>query len=294
MINHQLCAMLLLVLTSAANGACSGGLMVDDGVSGYGSDVPSASGGATGQGGTTGTVTVTTAGKSPRGGTPGSGGSPVVGSGGTTVTTTPMGIGGAGTTSASTRCFDFATSTEGWKKNYAFVSSTTDKTTRDAMASDVLLANTVVEWLDAPGYGGAQGFVRLAIPFAMSQIEYQSLLFSYLPPTGLDLAGRTIHAFVKIVSGMTADDPSKPSGAKLVVKSGADYFYADGGWVNLSKNEWVGLMLDVSSPANMDYSKDASLFDPADIREISVEFDTSGSATTVVSPGVLYLDRVCY
>ncbi len=214
--------------------------------------------------------------------------------GGTTATTTSTSAGGATTTTTVyTKCFDFTESTESWKKNYASAFTLADKTVRDEAAATALLGNSTADWVDGPGYGQKTGFVQLTIPYATTQVEYQGLLYSYLPATGLALSGKTIHAFVKLVSGMTADDPSKPSGAKLVIKSGPDYFYGDGGWVNLSKNDWTELMLTVDKPA-LDANKDPLTYDPNDIREISVEFDTSGSATVVATPGILMLDHVCY
>jgi hypothetical protein len=213
--------------------------------------------------------------------------------GGTTNTTTAA-TGGTAPTTTWTKCFDFAMSTEGWKKNFAHVPDATDKTVTDATASAALLADTSADWMDLPGYGGTNGFVQLTIPYKTTQSDYQQLLYSYIPATGLDLTGKTLHAFVKLTSGMTADDPSKPSGAKMVIKTGADWYYADGGWVNMSKNEWIEIMLTVNSPSGVDMSKDASLFDPTDVREISVSFDTSGAATTIGSPGIIALDKVCY
>jgi len=213
--------------------------------------------------------------------------------GGVTSTTTTPASGGS-TAVAFTKCFNFETTTEGWQKNYASISLATDKSKRDEVASATLLSDTTADWMDLPGYGGTNGFVKFTIPYQTSQVEYQGFLYSYLPTPGIDLTNKTVHAFVRLVSGMTADDPSKPSGAKLVVKSGADYFYADGGWVNLAKNEWKEILISVSVPANLDMNKAASMYDPSDIREISVEIDTSGSATTVVSPGIVYLDKVCY
>lgn len=211
--------------------------------------------------------------------------------GGATATTSTSA--GGTTTTSYTYCFDFPESTEGWQKNYASAFTLADKTVRDEAAAAALLGNSTADWMSGPGYGGANGFVQFSIPFATEQVEYQGLLYSYLPATGLSLSGKTIHAFVKLVSGMTADDPSKPLGAKLVIKSGPEYFYADGGWVNLSKNAWTELMLIVNKPT-LDPNKDPLTYDPNDIREISVEFDTSGSATVVATPGILMLDRVCY
>lgn len=249
--------------------ACSEGSTGPGGDGGDGGEDPK------GTGGTSSTAS---------GGTTAQAGSTSTAAGGTTATTT---------TPAFTKCYEFAQSTEGWKKNYASAFTLADKTVRDEAAAAALLSESTAEWIAKPGYGGTEGYVELTIPFATKQVEYQGLLYSYLPATGMSLAGKTIHAFVKLVSGMTADDPSKPSGAKLVVKSGPDYFYGDGGWVNLSKNEWTELMLTVDTP-NLDQGKDASLYDPNDIREISVEFDTSGSATDILTPGVLQLDHICY
>lgn len=230
----------------------------------------------------------------PEGGADAAGGtSAVEATAGTAGIGAEVGTGGSAATSY-TKCFDFVESSEQWKKNYASVFTLEDKTVRDEEAATKLLNDTMADWMADAGYGGPNGYVKLTIPFPTTQSEYQGLLYSYLPASPItDMSGKTVHAFVKLVSGMTVDDPNTPSGAKLVVKSGADYFYGDGGWVNLGKNEWTELLLDVDAP-NLDENKDASLYDPNDIRELSVEFDTSGSATEVVSPGVVLIDHVCY
>jgi hypothetical protein len=271
-LNLNICTLLLLAGLIGSVIACSEGSTTPAG------DGDGEGGGTSATaGGTSGTTTTTATGST----------------GGASATTTSTAEGGATTTTAFDKCFDFAESTEDWKKNYASVFTLADKTKRDEAAATALLGDSTAEWVEGPGYGQKTGFVQLTIPFATTQVEYQGLLYSYLPTTGLELAGKTIHAYVKLVSGMTADDASKPSGAKLVVKSGPDWFYGDGGWVNLSKGEWTHLMLTVNSPA-LDQARDPLLYDPNDIREISVEVDTSGSATTVATPGILMIDHICY
>jgi hypothetical protein len=238
----------------------------------------------------------------------GEGGEEPTGSGGTTIaeagSTAAGGATATTTTTGYTKCWDFNDSVETWKKNYASEFKLDDKAARDEAAATKLLGDTTADWTTTytppgsttpmNGYGNTPGFVLLTIPYLTTQVEFQGLLYSNLPAPPLQLAGKTIHAFVKLVSGMTVNDPSHPSGAKIVVKSGTDWFYGDGGWVNLSKNDWTELLMDVSNPANVDGSKDRSLYDANDIREVSVEFDTSGSATTIETPGVLMLDHVCY
>jgi hypothetical protein len=240
-------------------------------------------GGGGGEENTTGGTTA-----NERGGASAVGGSSTTAaSGGTTTTTTVP--------AAYTKCFDFNESTETWKKNYASAFLLTDKTKRDETAAAALLGDSTADWMAGPGYGGTNGYVQLSIPFATTQSDFQGLLYSYLPAVSVDLTGKVVHAFVKLVSGMTANDASKPSGAKLVVKSGSAYLYADGGWQNLSKNEWTEIKVDGTNP-NFDQNNPtaASTYDPTDIREISVEIDTSGAATTIETPGIVYLDHVCY
>jgi hypothetical protein len=262
--------------------------------------------GGAGIGGGAGAAAV--GGRSNGGGSGGNGGMPSAGKGGVP-NTGGSGISSAGSSGSSgglpnasggytgtsyANCFDFTTSTEKWSKTYAYVSLLTDWTTRDDAAATALLVNTVADWKGGNGYAGINGFVQLTIPFATSQSEYQGLYYAYPSDSSpLQLKDKTVHAFVKLLSGMTANDPSKPSGAKLVVKSGPDYFHGDGGWVNLFPGDWVELTIDVSYP-NLDASGDPALYDPNDIRELGIEIDTSGSATAVEAPGVVMIDHVCY
>jgi hypothetical protein len=276
-------------LSGGAANTASGGKAT----SSAGTTFPLIEGGAPGAGGGTASIGVL-----PRGGSVGIITAPLGSGGATATSSTPASGGYLSTTSSFAKCFDFNDSVENWRKNYASAFLLDDSTVRDAPAAQALLENTTADWTASVGtvngYGGIPGFVQLTIPFATTQSTYQGLTYAYLPSPPLQLRGKTIHAFVKLISGMTVSDPSHPSGAKLIVKSGPDWFYGDGGWVNLSKNEWTELMLDVSNPAKVDASKDAALFDPDDIREISVDFDTSGSATSVETPGVVWLDHVCY
>jgi hypothetical protein len=166
------------------------------------------------------------------------GGKAGIGYGGAATTVMPVALGGRTAASTSGRtasggragmatpiCWHFVDSTEGWAKSYASTFIGPNSEVRDEAASNVLLANSIADWMADPGYGGVNGYVRLTIPFAMAQSEYKGLGYSYIPSAPLQLRNRTITAYVKVVAGMTADDPSVLSGATLFVRSGPNLLY---------------------------------------------------------------------
>lgn len=144
------------------------------------------------------------------------------------------------------------------------------------------------------------GALRIVIPFAATQTGGAegnqkvhlgaSVGNASADETALDLTGKTIRARFKLVEGLTTDT-ANPGGAKLYVKSGEEFLWADGGWTNIETLNWMALTINVSSPVYKTVG-----FDPTDIREIGIEIATSGgvAATTGLAPATVLIDSVLY
>jgi hypothetical protein len=219
----------------------------------------------------------------------------IAGTGGNAGTAGTVAVAGAaGTNATNTRCFDFTSGAEGWRKYHSQVWQLDDNTVLDSAGSDQLLVNTAVDWVDGPGYGWVSlGYVRLSIPFFAEQSKAQRFEYTYVPNLPItNLAGKSITAMVKLVSGLASDNPWHPAVARLFVKSGADYFYADGGECHLSESDWVLVSVDLNAPY-LDENLDPILFDVSDIRELGVAVETPSTRWTVETPGVVLIDHVC-
>jgi hypothetical protein len=153
---------------------------------------------------------------------------------------------------------------------------------------------------DATEGNPGPGSLRIVIPFAATQAGGPegnqkihvgaSVGTASADETALDLTGKTVRARFKLVEGLTTDT-TNPGGAKLYVKSGEDFVWADGGWTNIETLNWMALTINVSSPLYQ-----APGFDPTDIREIGIEIATSGgvAATMGLAPATVLIDSVLY
>jgi hypothetical protein len=89
--------------------------------------------------------------------------------------------------------------------------------------------------------------------------------------------------------------PSTPAGGtKIYAKSGMEYCYANGGYTNIDPmhpvGAWHTITFNLASPS---YIADCMTFNPADIREIGIQFDTN-SASTTAEPAVVLIDTVTF
>lgn len=116
----------------------------------------------------------------------------------------------------------------------------------------------------------------------------QKVHSSAFPEVPLDLTGASVTGQIKLVSGGSGD-PSCPLGAKLFLKSGETFVWADGGFVNLEEGVWIEASIDASVPM---FSEPG--FDAADIREIGIEVFASDAAGCTASAAVLLFDTVVY
>lgn len=134
--------------------------------------------------------------------------------------------------------------------------------------------------------GGAgnpeNGSLKVTVPF--NGVDQKLDVSIALDAT--NLTGKTITAKVKLDSGLSTS-PDNPGGAKLYVKTGDAYVYADGGWTNLDGN-WASLSLNVSSPGGFV----AGTHTPSDVREIGIEIATGSQGS--YSSATVHIDTVVY
>ncbi len=87
----------------------------------------------------------------------------------------------------------------------------------------------------------------------------------------VDWSGRTLRAYVKVLDGFVSD-PKAPGGAYIFLKTGGDYVYGRGAWINLSPDcvgSWVELEFRVDIP---DDSNEG--FDPTESIAIGIQIAT--------------------
>lgn len=135
------------------------------------------------------------------------------------------------------------------------------------------------------------GALQLDIPYSAAS-QYVSTGVNIDPP-GIDLTGKTIKAMVKIVSGYgSAEDiMTAPGNAKLYIKTGADYVYASASVANITAiGTWTAIDFITKFP---DYNADKDAYDPTQVLEIGIQFDTN-SASTTAEPAVVLVDSISY
>jgi hypothetical protein len=113
----------------------------------------------------------------------------------------------------------------------------------------------------------------------------QKVEFQDTQATMLDLRGRTIHARVRLGSGLS-DDAAHPGAIKLFAKSGANFDYASGVFANLLGSNWTDVTLVADKPDLVQ-----GTFAPDQIRQIGFELRVF-SDTQRPAPAVIYVDSI--
>ena len=103
-----------------------------------------------------------------------------------------------------------------------------------------------------------------------------------------------------VASGLgDTSDPSIPAGGtKVYAKSGMGYCYANGMYTNLGDQtypigEWQEIQFNLLRTPDYEDPACAEPFDPSDVREIGVQFD-SGSTSTTATTAVVLIDTITY
>lgn len=277
------CAPTAFALSSLALLASSAALGCSEGSS---DPLPAAGSGTAGSGGSGAGQT----------GTSGSGGSATAGtsSGGTSSAgTSAGGSGGSGPAATPIILFDFPAPAdiEGWQFAFADPASLIPVPVA-ADAGDVPAQEGVATAQhDAMGDpAGNAGSILLQLPFTgpAQKISFEGSVVTN--DVGVDLRSHSISARISVVSGYSAD-PMNPPGLKLYVKTGATFFYADSGYQNIAPgSDWQTFTWANVSTPQYPVAPYPAEFDPADVRQIGIEFDT-GSAGTY-SAATVRLDTV--
>ena len=176
--------------------------------------------------------------------------------------------------------YGFETGLDGWIPQY------TSSEEEDAL---IAVDDLDIAWNESGG--SPDGALQADIPYSAPS---QWIGYGVSLSASVDLTNRIISADVMIQSGVGEPDDlmQAPAGAKLYVKSGDAYVYAAGQYNNITTiGEWTTIYFDVAFP---DYVDEANgLFDPADIRELGIQFDTNGETTTA-APGTWLVDNIKY
>ena len=207
------------------------------------------------------------------------------GSGGSSATTTPTNTGSSTTGEAggggdAEVVYGFDTGLDGWKAQY------TSSEVEDALID---VEDLEIDWNEAAGNPG--GALQADIPYSAAS---QWIGYGVSLSTPIDLSGLVVFADVMILAGVAdpEDLMNAPAGAKLYAKSGDAYVYAAGQYNNIDTiGDWRTIQFDLAFP---DYVDEANgVFDPSDIRELGIQFDTNGETTTP-EPGTWLVDNVSY
>ena len=245
-------------------------------------DDDTGTGATSGSGGSSGT----SSGGSSSGGTPSGGTS----SGGTSSGGTSGTTGGTGGGSMGMDRHTFDTDVEGWIVEYTSSGTLVAGGAAPVIAKgDVLLEHNADEGDPDPG------MLEATIPYT-TESQYVGIGINYT--TGVDLSAAVLTAHVRVASGLgeAADLLNNPGGAKLYAKSGTIYCYAAGDFNNITMiGSWMTIQFDFTRTRPYPYEDPACAmpFDPTDVRELGIQFDTGGMTTTA-QEAVVNIDTIAY
>ena len=114
--------------------------------------------------------------------------------------------------------------------------------------------------------------------------------------TPVDLSARVVSVCIRIASGFgdAGDLAANPGGMRIYARSGPDLCYALGPYNNItSVGDWTHIRFDLRRPPDLVSENCAEPFDPAEIRELGVEFGTNEMATPATA-AVVRLDTLSY
>ncbi len=139
------------------------------------------------------------------------------------------------------------------------------------------------------------GSLKITVPFSVTTKEYEQkvhLAITFDAVDKLDLTGKTVVVRIKLDSGFNPAGAAL-GGAKLFVKSGDNYRWANGEMMTLDETMgWLMLEFSVDSPSYVDSAGTGAAFDAKDIRMLGIEI-VAGSAGAYTQ-GVFHLDTVGY
>lgn len=134
----------------------------------------------------------------------------------------------------------------------------------------------------------APGSAKLTLRFTGgAQSANFAINFGSSTESGIDLAGKTLQAQVRVEAGAPAT-----TYAKMYIKTGATYYYADSGQRTLLPDTWTPITFAGFGAPSYPSTPDATLYTLGDVREIGMEF----GATDIAAPltAAVHIDTVSY
>jgi hypothetical protein len=244
-------------------------------------------GGAAGSGGTSGSGAGGSAGAAGTSGTAGASG----GGAGTS------GAGGAGSATPTT-VYDFNDSLEGFAITYYCLGPANSQNcspaagppapAADAGAGDAGAVTAPATDFYAvthdPAVGDpAVGSAKVELNFTAGE---QTAILALNYAVGVNVTGKTITARVLVDAGAPAT-----TSAKLYIKTGAGFYYADRGAITLIAGTWLTLTYDTSLPPVYPMTTTAEYL-LSDVRELGIELSATGIAAP--APAVVHIDTIQY
>jgi hypothetical protein len=236
-------------------------------------------------------------------GSGGSAGSGTSGAGGSAGTTGGAGTAGNGSGTA-TQVYNFGSSLEGFAINYYCLGPVANTNCPDMQAPPPVAAGDAGADATAPegpppndfytleqdGTVGEAtvGSAKLSLNFTTgTQSANFAINYGSGTAPGIDLRGKTVRAQVRV-------EPGAPptTYAKMYIKTGSTYYYADSGQVTLVPSTWVSVSFSTATPPSYPMPTDAALYLLEDVREIGLEIAATGIAAATTA--VIHIDTVSY
>jgi hypothetical protein len=152
-----------------------------------------------------------------------------------------------------------------------------------------------LEWTDTPdpAEGADPGMLEVKVPFTgyNQSVELQKNID---PP--MNLVGKVVKVKVWASADGFTPDPSAPGGGYVFVKTGPDYYYSHGYWVNFeadTRGTWIEFVLDAEFPEAFDGWEEAK-HDATQVRSIGVQLSSGGGTNATEQPtaGVFHIDHL--
>jgi hypothetical protein len=195
--------------------------------------------------------------------------------------------GGAGKGTSELRN-GFDTDTESWVVEY-----TSSGTLIAGGTAPLIDKSTVLLVHNADDGDPDPGTLEATIPYE-TEAQYVGIGVNYA--AAVDMSNSVLTAHVRIKSGLgeATDLLTNPGGAKLYAKSGTGYCYAAGTYNNLTMiGTWMTIRFDMTRPPDYVDANCAVAFDPSDVLEIGVQFDTGGTSMSATE-AVVNIDSIAY
>jgi hypothetical protein len=197
--------------------------------------------------------------------------------------------GSGGMATAAPPKYPFELDEEGWSVQYV----SCGKDAEGEPVKCITPADVTVAWASGVGDGDGQGALRAEVGFTGPR-QYAGI---GLQLGGEDMTNVMFTARVKLESGLAEDAElaTNSVGAKLYLKSGADYVYAAGAYQTItSHGGWFTLKFDLSNPGTWSYvdTSHPTMFDPTTIGELGVQVDTADSLTSTATDATWLIDNV--